>query len=50
MENKIDDFDQVFKLIDTPNLMVRDELLCRATLNYIEKSHQDSYSWLYWLW
>ena len=49
LENKIDDFDRVFKLIDTPNLMVRDELLCRATLNYIEKSHQDSYSWLYWL-
>jgi hypothetical protein len=49
LENSKDEFITIFKLIDTPNLMDRDELLTRATLMCIEKNFQKSFDWLYWL-
>jgi len=49
LENSNDEFIKIFNLIDTPNLIDRDELLTRATLIFIEKNHQKSFDWLYWL-
>tara|TARA_B100001287_G_scaffold238349_1_gene211746 strand:+ start:7108 stop:9714 length:2607 start_codon:yes stop_codon:yes gene_type:complete len=49
LENLKDEFITIFKLIDTPNLMDRDELLTRSTLICIEKNYQKSFDWLYWL-
>ena len=40
LENLKDEFITIFKLIDTPNLMDRDELLTRATLMCIEKNYK----------
>ena len=49
LEDSKEKFITIFKLIDTPNLMDRDELLTRATLMLIEKNYQKSFDWLYWL-
>jgi len=49
LENSKDEFLEMYRIIDTPNLMDRDELLTRATLMFIEKNYQKSFDWLYWL-
>ena len=49
LEESKDEFILMYRLIDTPNLMDRDELLTRATHVNIEKNHQKSFDWLYWL-
>jgi hypothetical protein len=43
------DFSYAYNIISTPNLMDRDALLFRATLDFIELDYDKSYDWLYWL-
>ena len=49
LRTESNNFSETYKIINTPNLMDRDELLCRATLDLIEFNHSNSYDWLYWL-
>jgi hypothetical protein len=49
LRTKSDNFSNLFAIISTPNLMDRDEMLCRASLDFIDFNHQKSYDWLYWL-
>ena len=43
------DFTYAYNMISTPNLMDRDALLFRATLDFIDFDYTKSYDWLYWL-
>ena len=49
LRTESDNFSDLYAIISTPNLMDRDEVLCRATLDFIEFNHQKCYDWLYWL-
>lgn len=49
LNKKNSDFLKVFRIIDTPNLMDRDELICRATVTCVEDDYQGYFDWLYWL-
>jgi hypothetical protein len=43
------DFAYAYNIISTPNLMDRDALLFRASLDFMEFDYTKSYDWLYWL-
>ena len=43
------DFRYAYNIISSPNLMDRDALLFRATLDFINFDYTKSYDWLYWL-
>lgn len=43
------DFTYAYNIISSSNLMDRDALLFRATLDYIDFDYTKSYGWLYWL-
>lgn len=49
LRNRKVDFLKAFSYIDTPNLMDRDELICRATLHCIESDHRGIFDWINWL-
>lgn len=49
LNNKESEFIKIFTVIDTPNLMDRDELICRATEICIKQNHESYTDWLYWL-
>ena len=49
LNNKNVDFSLCYDIIKTPNLMDKDELLCRATLDFIDINLARSYEWINWL-
>ena len=49
LRNRKVDFLKAFRYIDTPNLMDRDELICRATLEFIEEDYKAYFDWIEWL-
>ena len=49
LRNRNVDFLKAFRYIDTPNLMDRDELICRATLECIEEDYKAYFDWIEWL-
>ena len=49
LRNRKVDFLRAFKYIDTPNLMDRDELICRATIECIEEDYKAYFDWIEWL-
>jgi hypothetical protein len=49
LRDKSLDFTNAYNIISTPNLMDRDALLFKATLDFIESDYTLSYDWLYWL-
>ena len=49
LRNSKVDFLKAFRYIDTPNLMDRDELICRATLECIEEDYKANFDWIEWL-
>jgi hypothetical protein len=49
LKNRKVDFLKAFRQIDTPNLMDRDELICRATLECIEEDYKAYFDWIEWL-
>jgi hypothetical protein len=49
LRTESDNFSDLYAIISTPNLMDRDEMLCRATLDFIDFNHEKSFDWLYWL-
>lgn len=49
LRNRKVDFLKAFRYIDTPNLMDRDELICRATLECIEGDYKANFDWIEWL-
>lgn len=49
LRNRNVDFLKAFKYIDTPNLMDRDELICRATVDCVEEDYKAYFDWIEWL-
>ena len=49
LNNQESEFNKIFTDIDVPNLMDRDELICRATEICIEQNHGAYIEWLFWL-
>ncbi len=49
LDSQESEFIKIFRVIDTPNLMDRDELICRATEICVEQNHQSYTDWLFWL-
>lgn len=49
LRNSKVDFLKAFRYIDTPNLMDRDELICRAALECIEEDYKAYFDWIEWL-
>lgn len=49
LRNREVDFLKAFRYIDTPNLMNRDELICRATLDCIVEDYKACFDWIEWL-
>ena len=49
LNNQENEFNRIFTAIDVPNLMGRDELICRATEICIEQNYRAFIEWLFWL-